>query len=267
VGLVIKKVISDVEGIINFESLDKGVVQIMSERVEMNESLAINGKVKKIDLLKGITFTILAKKLIPFVQSFEYVLGNISLYKGYQNNINYFRVIKHGDSVYTVNDLESDYKDCIVFAGRFLYPSLFKEIINRGATAVIAYSMDYDDYLSIEASKKIIIIGGFGHLDLNQKSIEAITKHDGKFVFVDGQNGGDIYFMQDNEVDNSILSDYDYLSLPSIVKDKENLEEEEKGVEVYSVEKTKKFYCKLLRSRILAKYVNLYNLSKVMNMF
>lgn len=238
-GLVVKKVLSDVEGIINFESLDKGIVQIMSERVEMHEALSVSGIVKKIDLLKGITFTVNAKKLIPFVQSFESVISNISLYKGYNNLINYFRVIKQGDSVYTVNDLESDYRDCVVYAGRFLYPNLYKEIIARGATAVIAYSMDYDDYLSIENSKKILLIGGYGHLDINHKLLKMISQYDGKYVFVDNQDNG-LYFVEENLEESSQLLEYDFISLSTLNRDSSAKDEAENGVESDLVEKNAK---------------------------
>jgi hypothetical protein len=193
-GLVSKKVVAGAEGIINFDDLGKGIVKIMSEREETTEIARANCTILKIDLLKGITLAMDVKRLKAFAGKFKHFKEDLDIFAPKKNSDNVFKVIKGGDSVYTTNDLEPSYKNCIVFAGKFLYPNLFDEIIKRGAVLVIAYSMDYEDYISIANTGKILILGGFGHVNMQNFLLDEILDYHNKYVFIDESFGGTVYF-------------------------------------------------------------------------
>ena len=87
------------------------------------------------------------------------------------------------------NDMLSDIPDIdlkgkIVWFGSYLPLNLILKIFQRGAKAVITYSMEYQDFKDI--GLPIGVIEGFGKIHCDEKFLEEFYKIDESFVVLDG---------------------------------------------------------------------------------
>lgn len=156
-GLIVKKVYATCDGILSYDRLSQGYLDILSEHEIVKVESKFFGKIN--DIIYGRHLSIKANALVlSALTSSDYVEGE-------------FVIIQKGDSVYTARDLEQDYSGKIVFAGRFAYVSLINEILKRGASRVVVWSMDYNDYSYIK--NQVIVVGGFGQIPFDY----AISSH------------------------------------------------------------------------------------------
>jgi hypothetical protein len=180
-GLIVRKVHASVDGIISLQRLNKGYIDILAESETLEVTSDFRGTVEKIDMGQGmyVTTSIWMMRTTALMKPSKDEFD--SIYAGK------FEQIGDGSSIYVVKDLKDSYEGKIVFAGRFVYPDLVRELYNRGAELVVAYAMDYDDYMLL--ADPVILLGGFGNLGYDsywQKSISAMF---GSFCVVDIAKG------------------------------------------------------------------------------
>jgi hypothetical protein len=180
-GLIVRKIHAGEDGIMSLQRLNKGYIDILAESETMEVYSDFRGTVEKIDMGHGM-----------YVNTSIWMMRTTALMKSSKDEFDSvyagkFEQIGDGSSIYVAKDLKESYSGKIVFAGRFVYPDLVRELYNRGAELVIAYAMDYDDYVLL--ADPVILLGGFGNLAFDsywQKSISAMF---GSFCVVDVVKG------------------------------------------------------------------------------
>lgn len=176
-GLVVRKIHATDEGIVSLARLDKGYIDILAESETLEVKSDFRGTVEKIDMGQGmyVNTSIWRMRLTTSLKGSTDEFG--AMHAGT------FEQIGDGSSIYVVKDLKESYEGKIVFAGRFVYPELVRELYNRGAELVVAYAMDYEDYILLV--DHVVLLGGFGNLSFDsywQKSVSAMF---GSFCVVD----------------------------------------------------------------------------------
>lgn len=190
-GLSVKKIIATYDGIVSYERIDKGYIDILSEHISEDIESKIIGKVLDVDYNSGIQISSNAFVYKTFIPS-----------KFNQTGI--FEVLKEGESMYSTRDLSNDYSGKIVYVGRFAFSPLVNEIMRRGAVAVVTWAMDYSDYE--EVIEKIVILGGFGQISYEDFVRKYIASMDNSFVEIKENNlywsdlGQTIYKDSNNEL-------------------------------------------------------------------
>ncbi|HRI05419.1 MAG TPA: hypothetical protein PLV59_00480 [Candidatus Dojkabacteria bacterium] len=177
-GLSIKRLYAGEDGILNLNRIDKGFVDILSESTSEEYYCESFGRVLDVDLTNGLSIETLVWKLPLLTDNYH---EKPNEYKNVR--VGNFKVVGDGSSVYVDKNLEDDYKGCIVYAGRFAYPELLKEIYKRGAEYVMVYSMDYQDFASLPFA--VGIIGGFGHIPYPKEYVEIAKGMKDSFCSVD----------------------------------------------------------------------------------
>ncbi|MCC7290189.1 hypothetical protein IT417_02995 [bacterium] len=171
-GLVVKKIYATGDGIVSFERIDQGYIDLLAEHSDEEVYAQIRGEVVDIDLNRGITIESEAFYV-------DIAFGHLSE-QTYASGE--FVVIDKGDSVYTSRDLKEDYSGKIVFAGRFVYSKLVSEILEKDALAVIVWATDYVDYELYNG--KLVVLGGFGQIAYDFAISHAISSMNGTLVHI-----------------------------------------------------------------------------------
>lgn len=169
-GLVVKKIYATTDGLLSFDRLNKGYIDILSEFENEEVSSNLSGTVIDFDHQRHIS-----------IRSKAFAMDTISSWNG-EDIDGSLVMVKTGDSVYTVNDLEESYNEKIVFAGRFAYPDLIAQIIKRGAKGVVVWSMNYKDYESVK--NHAVVMGGFGQIPFDYTISHAISSMNGSHVMI-----------------------------------------------------------------------------------
>lgn len=168
-GLSVKKVLATYDGILSFERIDKGYLEILSEHITEEVGSSIIGKVVDVDYNLGIKVSSNAFVFKTFVKS--EVTGE-----------GIFEVLKEGESIYSTRDLSISYTGKIVYVGRFAYANLIEEIMARGAIAVVTWAIDYLDYEKVK--KNVIVLGGFGQISYEEFIKKYITAMGNSYVSI-----------------------------------------------------------------------------------
>lgn len=207
-GLTVKQVVATRDGIVSLKRFHDGFVDILTEKKNHKFESKFKGEVLEASRQFGVKLQVETLSLSCFKSKFvkrsylnsDYILDDDLQGDSYLGEI---EVLKDGSSVYTVRDLgKKDFERKIVFVGRYLYPDLAIEIIERGALALVTYSMDYADFNRI--SGNIMLIGGFGQLVVDDLHIEFFNSSKGKFAYVSSNYPNDLMVL-DGEVDKKGL--------------------------------------------------------------
>ena len=173
-GLVSKKIYAAVDGVVSTKRISEGYIDLISEK-ESGEILSSwTGKVTAIELGNSIEFEVDGVSFRPKVSPLnkkEQCEGELM-------------IINKGDSIYTKADLASDYTGKVVYLGRFGYAETVKEILGRGANAVIVDSLDYEVYENAPKGK-IFVLKGFGQSVANPTITDFLSAHAGYMVVID----------------------------------------------------------------------------------
>jgi hypothetical protein len=195
-GLGVKKVLATKEGVLSTARLESGYLDILSENVEVELKADVHGDVVSADSRKGLEILTSVWALDIFTKSH----GKQEERKQFGE----FKMIKDGSSVYTIKDLDDSYYGKIVFAGRFVYPDIVRELYERGAELVIVYAINYIDLRELELP--VAVIGGFGQLGFPSKILDFLRAMSGKLVVVDHMeremlfgDGGEYQAVDDGE--------------------------------------------------------------------
>lgn len=193
-GLVLKKIYATVDGLLSFERLEEGYIDILSEFESETINSHISGVVTDFDHSKQM---IIKSKALGLEIKNKFGDFEIS---------GEFDIVSKGDSVYTEKDLIEQYRDKIVFAGRFAYPELINQILKRGAKAVVVWSMNYSDYLQYK--EYVVILGGFGQIPFDHSFIHTISSMNGSYASITNKNlifadKGQLNFTPNNSIISS----------------------------------------------------------------
>ncbi len=156
-GLALKRLYTPVEGIISLSRIKQGRIDILSENQSDEYVSQSHGRVVDVDLSNGLSIETMVWNMPMLTDNYH---EKPNEYKNVR--IGKFETVGDGSSIYVNKDLKESYRGKIVYAGRFAYPELLREIYGRGAEYVIVYSMDYIDFSSLNFS--VGIVGGFGNI-------------------------------------------------------------------------------------------------------
>lgn len=178
-GLTTMSVHSNSEGIISLKRLKSGYLDIMSETCNEDIVAPIAGKIESIKLNYGITISTSATMVNV------HAISSLPKTREYEDGVvsGYLKIIGDGTSVYSKKDLAESYNDCIVYAGKFLYPELADALFERRCRCVIAYSMNYSDFKFLNVP--LILTGGFGQIPYDKSILELLYGIKGKWMFAD----------------------------------------------------------------------------------
>lgn len=170
-GLTVKQIISGESGIVDLDRLKEGFIDILSEEERTEVHSQFRGIIK--DILPGsyiqIQSCVSALDLVGTTHFEEKIFGEVVL------------LTKDEQITTTIPDI--NLKDKIVWAGPYLPNNLALKIFKKGAIAIIAYCMEYEDFKNFKLP--IAVIEGFGNIHCSEKILKEILKLKGKFAIVD----------------------------------------------------------------------------------
>ena len=154
-GLSIRKVIATKEGILSFERLKLGFLDILDEHQKEEVYSDMFGRVEDVDMSSGLTISTNA-------------LAIPCIYSNSKDDISgKFEVLGDGSSIYSQKDLKEDYLGEIVYVGRFAYPDLITKVLSKGAKAVVTFAMNWQDLENILG--RVYVVSGFGNIPYHEK--------------------------------------------------------------------------------------------------
>jgi hypothetical protein len=172
-GLTIKQIVTKDSGIVDLDRLDKGFIDILSEEEEVNIESQFSGSV--IEVLPGSHISInspaSALDLAATTLFKEELFGDM-VFLNKENKV--------------ISDIpDMDLKNKIVWAGSYLPIRLALKIFKRGASAILAYSMEYEDFKNL--ALPLGIVEGFGKIHCDDKFLKELYKIENKFVVLDNE--------------------------------------------------------------------------------
>jgi hypothetical protein len=177
-GLINKRVLAGKDGVISFNRLKNGYLDIVGEYIETITKSTFNGVVNDIVLGEYISFSVEGGNVGYIIdKNVEDKMSDIS---------GELKILGGGDSILNIKSLDDSYENSIVFSGRHMYPELANQLYKRGAKCILTYSIDYLDFRSINVP--LVVIGGFGHLTPNKEVHEFIKSSKGSEVKIDIEN-------------------------------------------------------------------------------
>jgi hypothetical protein len=172
-GLTIKQIVAKEEGIVDLERLDKGFIDILAEEqdqtVESNFSGLVNEALPGSHIL--ISSPASALDLAATTLFEDTIFGNMQ----FLNSEN--KVISELPDI--------DLKNKIVWVGSYLPINLALKTFQKGAQAILTYSMEYEDFKNL--GLPIGVIEGFGKIHCDEKFLKELYKLDKKFVVLDSK--------------------------------------------------------------------------------
>ncbi len=180
-GLTIKRVEAGHSGIISTKRLSDGYVDILGEQSSVEVKSNFTGRVLSADSVRGL-------KICAETTAVDLRAVSKDFFNAKRENESIsgeFILIGDGTSVYTLKDLEDDYRGKVVFAGRFVYEDVIKKIFELGAVCVLVYAMDYQLFRSINLP--VGVIGGFGNINFPVEIRKGIADMSRCFVVADGE--------------------------------------------------------------------------------
>lgn len=172
-GLTITQAISPVSGILDLSRVSKGYVDILGEESKSVFVSDFNGYVNTVNPNDGIVITTdaVCVDAVATTKSENRFFGKLD-------------ILSDGKSIVTEKVLESDYSGKIVWVGPFLYDRVAYELFERGAVAILTYSISYREFRNI--GLPIAVLGGFGSVHCDSKFIDTLVSLKDRLVILDG---------------------------------------------------------------------------------
>lgn len=170
-GLTVKRIVTRDSGIVDLDRLDKGFIDILSEEESIDLESQFSGSV--VEVLPGSHIAInspaSALDLAATTLFEEELFGDI-VFLNKENKV--------------ISDVpDVDLKNKIVWVGSYLPIRLALKIFKKGAQAILAYSMEYEDFKNL--GLPLGIIEGFGKVHCDEKFLKELYKIENKFVVLD----------------------------------------------------------------------------------
>lgn len=189
-GLTVAKLIAPVEGVVDLERIGSGYLDILGEEGESVSKSTFTGKVIDVNLVDGIVFESSASAMDIKILSKMYQKGEP------EKIIGEFVVVGDGSSLQLKADDNTDYANKIVFAGKYLHTSLLQDLFERGASFVLAYSMEYPDFR--KQTLPIGLLGGFGEISCSNSIMSLLSARNGDLCSID-LDESQIFFLSDRK--------------------------------------------------------------------
>jgi hypothetical protein len=172
-GLSVKRLLSKQEGIVDLERINQGFIDILGEEEQITVQSKFEGIV--IDTLPGSHIAIQspasALDLGATTNFKERIFGDIVVLN------------KENKIISDIPDVSL--KGKIAWVGSYLPTDLTLRVFQKGARAILTYSMEYDDFRTI--GLPIGIIEGFGKIYCDEKFLKEFYKIDDKFAVLDNE--------------------------------------------------------------------------------
>jgi hypothetical protein len=182
-GLVTKKLVAGIEGVIGLDRLSKGYLDILSESTTVEFNSPVDGIVKDLVLNKkivvecegiGVRYVYSSPMIQQEIEHFKDIGGELVVVGSRKESI-------------SKTALDDSYDNKMVFLGKYLNPEIALEVYKRNAKAVIAYSADFFEVNKYEIP--IIVLKGFGHIKQDSSILDTFEKSGGQWVRLDSDNG------------------------------------------------------------------------------
>lgn len=172
-GLTIKQIVVTQPGIVDLSRLNKGFVDILGE--ENDSIVESNFKGTVVEVLPGSHIAVnspaSALDLVATTLFDEKIFGTMTFLN---------RDLEQLQDIPDVN-----LKGRIVWADSYLSLNSILKLFQKGASAVLVYCMEYDDFRIV--GLPVGVLEGFGKIHCDRVLFEQLLKLEGKFVVLDGQ--------------------------------------------------------------------------------
>jgi len=187
-GLTFTEITCPVSGVLELSRIKQGYIDILGEEVESVFKSDFTGYVNGINPTDGLTITSNAVCVdgVVSTKSSGKLFGNLE-------------ILGDGESILTESSLDVDYTGKIVWVGPYLYNRVAVELFERGAIAILTYSMSYNEFRNI--GLPIMILGGFGSVHCDSLFLNRIISLKGKFVIVDCSEN-QLFVVTDSDIKN-----------------------------------------------------------------
>jgi hypothetical protein len=170
-GLTVKRIIAKTSGIVDFDRLNKGFIDVLAEEENITVKSNFAGIVT--DVLPGSHIVInspaSALDLAGTTLFNEKLFGNLIF-------------LNNGNEILSeIPDV--DLKGKIVWVGSYLPLSLALKAFQKGARALLTYSMEYEDFKDL--GLPVGVIEGFGKIHCDEKFLKELYKLNNKFAVLD----------------------------------------------------------------------------------
>jgi hypothetical protein len=214
-GLLLKRVVAEKEGIIDFSRLESGYVDILAE-LDFEDFVAkFSGKVLDVRIGEGLMIASDVCR-IPFASirksEIEKTLNGLGSICGQ------FEMIGEAQGMPSKRTLQKSYDNKIVFAGRFLYPDVVEELYSRGAKFVLVGSMNYKDFIGLNVPIGVIL--GFGNIYFDEILSSVFREFQNLEVCIDSSSSSLEFILGLNTQFASLFksSHYQDISVGALVK-------------------------------------------------
>ena len=177
-GLNVRKLISPAQGVVDLSRIGKGYLGLLGEESETLVKSTFKGEVEGINPVDGINIVsnAFAMDILAIADS------SLKDDNDDKKIVGEFLVIGDGkDLLLNVKDINCE--DKIVFVGKYLHPDLMHDLFEKGASFILTYSMEYEDFR--RQGLPVGVLGGFGEIYSSRSILELIASMKEKFVVVD----------------------------------------------------------------------------------
>ncbi len=187
-GLSIVEIVSPVTGILDLSRLSRGYIDILGEESGHILKSDFDGYVNVVNPNDGmvVTTNALCIDMVASTKTEEKFFGKLE-------------ILADGNSIVTGKILEDDYTGKIVWVGPYLYDQVAFELFEKGAVAVLTYSISYTEFR--EMRLPVAVLGGFGSVHCDPKFIQKLVSLKGRLVILDGQEN-QLFVISDSKQSN-----------------------------------------------------------------
>lgn len=195
-GLTLIEIVSPDSGIIDLSRISNGYIDILGEEGSAVFESDFEGYINVVNPNDGMVIT-----------SDAVCVDIVTSTKAENKYFGILDILADGSSIVTEKVLDEDYRGKIVWVGPYLYEKTAYYLFERGAVAILTYSMSYVEFRNI--GLPIAVLGGFGSVHCDKQFIQHILSFKGKLTILDGtQNQLFVISKTDKENRDWIVDNY-----------------------------------------------------------
>ncbi|NMC09086.1 hypothetical protein GYA44_02025 [Candidatus Microgenomates bacterium] len=189
-GLSVKKLVAPSAGIVDLARIENGYIDLLGEENTSDIVSNFTGEVESSSLIEGLVInsSAVALDLISISDIFDIKENNKE-----KKIVGEFVSLSEGKDL-RLHSTEESYQNKIVFVGKYLHIDLLHDLFQKGASFVLTYSMNYEDFR--RQGLPVGIIGGFGEIHSSSKLLSTISAMNGRLAVVD-YSESQLFFIQD----------------------------------------------------------------------
>ena len=208
-GMIGRRVVAGKDGVVDLSRITQGFLRILGEEEVVQVNSHLQGKVVGLELNRRLTIETDGAQI-------SYTYGHQvknAVDQGTEEISGELLILGDGSSVYSKRDLLSTYENKIVFAGRFIYQDLAREIYKRNAKIIIVNAIDQPEMKQLKVP--LVILGGFGQVPLDKEILSILQNSVGHQVKVE-PNDNSLVIANQPAIDPSSFKGNSYF-LPKLV--------------------------------------------------